>query len=100
MLSLGTPWGLARHRWVYTKFWLTLITAGLSISSLRPGINQAAAEGAVDINLVVAPSVSASVYFFITAVSVLKPWGLTKRGRKRRSGSGRAVDAAGARQPA
>ncbi|MEE1760402.1 hypothetical protein PUR53_15215, partial [Streptomyces sp. SP18BB07] len=26
VLSLGTPWGLARHRWVYTKYWLTLAT--------------------------------------------------------------------------
>ncbi len=37
VLALGTPWGLARHRWVWTKFWLTLITTGLSISSCAPG---------------------------------------------------------------
>lgn len=31
LLSLGTVWGLARHRWVYTKFWLTLATTSPSM---------------------------------------------------------------------
>lgn len=85
VLSLGTPWGLARHRWVWTKFWLTLVTAGLSIFSLRPGINEAAAQGVADINLVIAPSVATATYLFITAISVLKPWGPTRRGRRLRA---------------
>ncbi len=89
VLSLGTRWGLARHRWVYTKFWLTLVTVLLSVFSLRPGINHLAAEAAAgtpvpDINLVVAPSVATATYLFITAISVLKPWGLTKRGSRLR----------------
>ncbi|AXE79005.1 DUF2269 domain-containing protein [Streptomyces atratus] len=94
VLALGTPWGLARHRWVWTKFWLTLITAALSIFSLRPGINEAATRGAVDIDLVVAPSVATATYLFITAVSVLKPWGLTRHGRRLRiqAGAGKGVD--------
>ncbi|MDF6043563.1 DUF2269 domain-containing protein [Streptomyces sp. JH14] len=93
-LALGTPWGLARHRWVWTKFWLTLITTALSVFSLRPGINEAAARGAVDINLVVAPSVATATYLFITAISVLKPWGPTRRGRRLRvsASSGKSVD--------
>ncbi|MGW1813241.1 DUF2269 domain-containing protein [Streptomyces sp. NPDC002125] len=82
VLALGTPWGLARHRWVWTKFWLTLITAGLSVLSLRPGLDEAAARGAADIDLVIAPSVATATYVFITAISVLKPWGLTRRGRR------------------
>ncbi|MET7368291.1 DUF2269 domain-containing protein [Streptomyces sp. NPDC005566] len=85
VLSLGTPWGLARHRWVWTKFWLTLVTAGLSIFSLRPGIDEAAAQGSADINLVIAPSVATATYLFITAISVLKPWGPTRRGRRLRA---------------
>lgn len=94
VLSLGSPWGLARHRWVWTKFWLTLITASLSIFSLRPGINEAAASGVADINLVIAPSVATATYLFITAISVLKPWGLTRRGRRLRASTGsvKAVD--------
>ncbi|MEK8144088.1 hypothetical protein NKH18_26110 [Streptomyces sp. M10(2022)] len=55
VVALDSPWGLVRHRWVWTKFWLTLITAGLSIFLLRPGINEAAAKGVVDIDLVIAP---------------------------------------------
>ncbi|MCX5411375.1 DUF2269 domain-containing protein [Streptomyces sp. NBC_00059] len=90
VLALGTPWGLARHRWVWTKFWLTLITAGLSVFSLRPGIDEAAARGAADIDLVIAPSVATATYLFITAISVLKPWGPTRRGRRLRQARERA----------
>ncbi|MER6599419.1 DUF2269 domain-containing protein [Streptomyces parvus] len=102
VLALGTPWGLARHRWVWTKFWLTLITTGLSIFSLRPGIDAAAADGAVNINLVVAPSVATGTYLFITAISILKPWGLTRRGRRTRfsASSAKSVDARSPRQTA
>ncbi|MCX4963369.1 DUF2269 domain-containing protein [Streptomyces sp. NBC_00654] len=102
VLALGTPWGLARHRWVWTKFWLTLITAGLSIFSLRPGIDHAAASGTVDIDLVVAPAVATATYLFITAVSVLKPWGPTRRGRRPRvsASSVKGVDGRSSRRTA
>lgn len=94
VLSLGTPWGLAVHRWVWTKFWLTLVATGLSVFALRPGINEAAERGTADINLVVAPSVATATYLFITAISVLKPWGPTRRGRRLRvsARSAKAVD--------
>ncbi|MGW2630284.1 DUF2269 domain-containing protein [Streptomyces chattanoogensis] len=89
VLSLGTAWGLARHRWVYVKFWLTLVTVLLSVFSLRPGIDHLAAQAAAgtpapDIGLLIAPAVATATYFFITAVSVLKPWGRTKRGSRLR----------------
>ncbi|MGQ4447592.1 DUF2269 domain-containing protein [Streptomyces griseus] len=102
VLALGTPWGLARHRWVWIKFWLTLITTGLSIFSLRPGIDAAVADEVVDINLVIAPSVATATYLFITAISVLKPWGLTRRGRRLRisASSAKSVDAPSPRQTA
>ena len=45
VLSLGTPWDLARHRWVWTKFWLPLITAGLSVFALRPGHQRGRGRG-------------------------------------------------------
>ncbi|MFD9629162.1 DUF2269 domain-containing protein [Streptomyces violascens] len=98
VLSLGTRWGLARHRWVWIKFWLTLITLCLSAFLLRPEINSAVAAGVPDTSLVAAPVVSSSAYFFMTAISVLKPWGLTKRGRKYRAESRKVVDAAPVRQ--
>ncbi|MEU7026629.1 DUF2269 domain-containing protein [Streptomyces sp. NPDC046275] len=100
VLSLGTPWGLARHRWVWIKFWLTLATAAATIFALRPEINHAAAEGVPDSSLVAAPMVSTTAYLFMTAISVLKPWGLTRRGRRlRESAKSRAPRArAAARQ--
>jgi hypothetical protein len=98
VLSLGTRWGLARHRWVWIKFWLTLITLTLSAFVLRPEINSAVAAGVPDTSLVAAPVVSSSAYFFMTAISVLKPWGLTRRGRKHRAENRKVVDAAPVRQ--
>jgi uncharacterized membrane protein YgcG len=96
VLSLRTPWGLARHRWVYVKFWLTLVAVALSCFALRPELDSAAAavsagrpvEAAQD--LVIAPSVALALYTFLTAISVLKPWGLTARGRRLRA-AGRAT---------
>ncbi|MDT0446016.1 DUF2269 domain-containing protein [Streptomyces johnsoniae] len=88
VLSLGTPWGLIRYRWVLIKFVLTLITATASVFALRAGINEAAA--AVDAGtpvtdpggLVIPPAVALTAYLFMTAVSVLKPWGTTRWGRR------------------
>lgn len=81
VLSLGTHWGLARHHWVWIKFWGTLITLTASTFALRPTINHAAASGVADVSLIAAPSVASTAYFLMTALSVLKPWGLTQRGR-------------------
>ncbi|MCF3118484.1 DUF2269 domain-containing protein [Streptomyces arenae] len=111
LLSLGTPWGLARHRWVYAKFWLTLATTAASAFSLRPGINATAATVAAGdpltdpSGLIAGPIVSLSAYVFMTVISVLKPWGLTRRGRKQRGEMHRAsahkrVDAGDVRQTA
>ncbi|MET7763531.1 DUF2269 domain-containing protein [Streptomyces sp. NPDC005336] len=90
VLSLGTPWGLARYRWVWAKFWLTLGTTAATAFALRARINAAMADvtagravGATT-DLILAPSVSLSVYVFLTAISVVKPWGLTARGRRLR----------------
>ncbi|MEU1276964.1 DUF2269 domain-containing protein [Streptomyces sp. NPDC005805] len=91
VLSLGTHWGLARHRWVFLKFWLTLATTVASVLLLRPRVGEAAAavaEGSPagdPAGLVTGPAVSLSAYLFMTAVSVLKPWGLTRRGRRLRT---------------
>ncbi|KUJ67890.1 hypothetical protein ACZ90_23505 [Streptomyces albus subsp. albus] len=104
VLSLGTPWGLALHRWVYTKFWLTLAAAGASLLALRPRVHDAAAEvdrlragepvhGFPD--LIAAPSVATAIYLFLTAISVLKPWGLTARGRRRREATAARTAARG-----
>ncbi|KUO16546.1 DUF2269 family protein [Streptomyces dysideae] len=109
LLALGTPWGLARHRWVCTKFWLTLATTTATVFALRPGANSAvAAVAAVAAGgplpdpgeVLFGPIVSLSAYVFMTVISVLKPWGLTRRGRASRARARKAVDAERARQAA
>ncbi|MCL8013409.1 DUF2269 domain-containing protein [Streptomyces sp. AS02] len=95
VLSLGTQWGLARHRWVYVKFWVTLATTTATVFALRPGVNSAvgavAAGGPLPDagDVLFGPIVSLSAYVFMTVVSVLKPWGLTRRGRRLRAASAR-----------
>ncbi|MDN0196440.1 DUF2269 domain-containing protein [Streptomyces sp. S.PNR 29] len=90
-LSLGTKWGLARHRWVCAKFWLTLATTTATAFALRPAVNSAvtavAAGGPLPDagDVLFGPSVSLSAYVFMTAISVLKPWGPTRRGRRLRA---------------
>ncbi|MFF1732600.1 DUF2269 family protein [Streptomyces sp. NPDC058247] len=106
LLSLGTPWGLARHRWVYAKFWLTLATTAASIFALRPGVNAAVAAVTAGTplprpsDLVAGTIVSLTAYLFMTVISVLKPWGLTRRGRKQQLAARKAVDADRLRQTA
>ncbi|MGI5439645.1 DUF2269 domain-containing protein [Streptomyces shenzhenensis] len=90
VLSLGTPWGLARHRWVWIKFWLTLATTAATAFALRPGVHAAAAAVAggplPDAGAVLTgPGVSLAACVFMTVISVLKPWGPTRRGRRRRA---------------
>jgi hypothetical protein len=106
LLSLGTPWGLARHRWVWTKFWLTLATTTATVLALRPGVNTAVLAVAAGRPLpdagdvLFGPVVSLSAYLFMTVISVLKPWGLTRRGRKLRAAATPVRDARRARQTA
>ncbi|MFB8205117.1 DUF2269 domain-containing protein [Kitasatospora purpeofusca] len=91
LLSLGTTWGLLRYRWVATKFWLTLAATLASIFALRAFIHDAAgqvAAGTVPPDgrsphvLVIAPSVALTIYLTATVLSVVKPWGMTKRGKR------------------
>ncbi|MFE1027586.1 DUF2269 domain-containing protein [Streptomyces sp. NPDC058818] len=91
VLALGTPWGLARYRWVYTKFWLTLATATATVFALRPGVNSAVAavvagESLPDAgDVLFGPVVSLAAYVFMTVISLLKPWGPTRRGHRTRT---------------
>ncbi|MFJ6788625.1 DUF2269 domain-containing protein [Streptomyces angustmyceticus] len=103
VLSLRTSWGLARYHWVHAKFWPTLVTVLLSVFSLRPGINRLADEAAAgtsrpDLGLLVAPAVATATYLFSTAISVLKPWGPTKRGSRLREAQSAAARAGRSRR--
>jgi len=88
-LSLATPWGLFRYRWVLTKFWLTLAATAASVFALRARLNEAAQStadhptgsiasmhlGFERYNLVIVPSIALCVYLANVAIAVAKPWG-------------------------
>lgn len=85
---------------------MTLIATGLSVFGLRPEVDEAAIQAIADqqvtggSDLIIAPSVSLSMYPFMTVISVIKPWGLTKRGQRQRSRARTPVDAKEAHAPA
>lgn len=91
-LGLGTSWGLLRHRWVAVKLVVTVGATAATVFALRPNIVHAAGaaasgslpDGESANGLVAAPCVALTLYLFVTAVSVLKPWGLTGYGRRLR----------------
>ncbi|MEW2220909.1 DUF2269 domain-containing protein [Streptomyces sp. NPDC006990] len=87
LLSVGTRWGLARYWWVWIKFWLTLAATLASVLLFRTRIDSTVADVAagrpvLPYELVIPPLVSLSAYTFMTVISVLKPWGRTRRGRR------------------
>jgi hypothetical protein len=91
--SLRTPWGLFRHYWVLTKLLLTTF-ATLVLLAKMPLIGYAARRAAertstsadlhtAGIQLAVHATGGLLVLFVITALSVYKPWGLTRYGRRK-----------------
>jgi hypothetical protein len=94
-LALGSQWGLLRHYWVLTKLLLTLGLATASIFGLRARIAEAVGNlpavgvpasdvGMVGVWLVVLLPIALGVYATTTVLSIYKPWGLTRRGRRAR----------------
>ncbi|XVQ08452.1 DUF2269 family protein [Spirillospora sp. CA-255316] len=90
LLGVGTKWGLVRHTWVLTKLVLTVVTAVLTVVALRDSLNEAAAgmlaarpsAGDAADGLLFAPVVSLTCYMFMTVLSIYKPWGRTRWGRR------------------
>jgi hypothetical protein len=82
VLSLGTKWGLVKHRWVLVKFVLTVIAVVATTFSLRAGLHEAAdgVVGAAGGDVFAAACVSLAFYVFNTVLSVFKPWGRTRWG--------------------
>jgi hypothetical protein len=91
--SLGTPWGLFRHYWVLTKFFLTVFAAIVLLKKM-PLIGSAARRAAdttlssADLHAAAMPLVVHAaggilVLLVVTILSVYKPWGLTPYGRRK-----------------
>lgn len=97
IVAATSPWGLLRHRWVLVKLIATCAAVALSLLAL-PAMTRVAyqdtirhalaAERDAGTRLVIASSVSVALYLSLTAISILKPWGPTARGRRARGGAG------------
>lgn len=94
VIGLATPWGVLRYRWVVVKLVANIVAAGLSLFVLpvRTGaaldatatpVDAAVARGA-GTDLIIASSVSTTLYVTLTVIAVVKPWGRTGWGARQR----------------
>jgi hypothetical protein len=95
-LSIGTQWGLIRYYWVLTKFVITVALMAGGINVLGERLQLAAARvsdlpstmlthvevGAVRFQLLVGTTVALLLLVTATALSLYKPWGRTRFGRR------------------
>jgi hypothetical protein len=92
--SLGTPWGLFRHYWVLVKFTLTigatlllLLHQFTAVAGAARRVSLAAPGTLPDVGrlgnqLVLDAGLAVLVLLVITTLSVFKPWGKTRYGRR------------------
>lgn len=106
--SLGTRWGLVRHRWVLTKFLISstvlVVTPRLSVPRVHTMIERLHANvdpGALPTEIITVSIAAVLTLTTVTAISIHKPWGRTRWGRTadrghRRAGQRRNAGALGA----
>ena len=90
VVSVGTPWGLLRFRWVVVKLVTTvagMIFAGLYVSRMAVHAADVTATDAyadltaVDWQIRLGAVVMVAMLMVNTTLSVFKPWGRTRRGQ-------------------
>jgi hypothetical protein len=95
--ALGTQWGLFQHYWVLVKFLLTILaTAALLLhqfTAVEEAANRVSGTAAgtlpgtelsrLGTQLVGDASLAILVLLAVTTLSVFKPWGLTRYGRRK-----------------
>jgi hypothetical protein len=91
--SLGTTWGLLRHYWVLIKFLITVFATVVLLVHMQPTtyLAKVASESvlsssdlrATRIQLVVDAAAALLTLLVATVLSVYKPSGLTKYGRRK-----------------
>ncbi|MFE9023899.1 hypothetical protein ACFYNL_35765 [Streptomyces sp. NPDC007808] len=91
--SLGTVWGLWRHYWVIAKLLITMLATALLLVHMQPvgHVADAAARAALvggelqgmRIQLIADAAAAAVALVTAAALSVFKPRGLTRYGRRR-----------------
>lgn len=90
VLSLGTKWGLLTHYWIVSKLVLNVIVILSGINLVKRFLEQAVAAtsgpggepGAAGLLLASASTTNLSLLIAATVISVYKPWGKTRRGRR------------------
>lgn len=90
--GLGTPWGLFRHYWVVIKLVITVVAALVLLSELEPIRSMADAASSRTLSsgdlrterssLIVHSGIGVVVLLIPTVLSIYKPKGLTRRGRR------------------
>jgi hypothetical protein len=91
LVAATSPWGLLRYRWVLVKLIATCAAVLLSLPAMTRIAYQDATQHALAAardagnRLIIASSVSVALYLSLTAISILKPWGRTARGRRHAS---------------
>jgi hypothetical protein len=89
--SLGTTWGLFRHYWVLAKMFLTVFATIVLLLKVIGYVARVAATTALSsadlgrprMELVVHAAGGLLVLLVIAILSVFKPWGLTRYGRRK-----------------
>ncbi|RZT78049.1 hypothetical protein EV382_1228 [Micromonospora violae] len=97
VVSLGTPWGLLKHRWVLAKLVIALALPFLAVFE-GPWIEELEARsasgpietGTTGMLLIGAMGLFATLLWAATILSVFKPGGRTRWGRSRDARVGRA----------
>ena len=92
LLGWGTKWGLVRYRWVAVKLVVTVALCTLIVVLLEPGMAEVAEYGRTLPDGATAPDAVSELFFppavslialtFAIVLSVVKPWGRTRRRAK------------------
>nr|WP_232328065.1 PDR/VanB family oxidoreductase [Kibdelosporangium sp. MJ126-NF4]CEL16512.1 Flavodoxin reductases (ferredoxin-NADPH reductases) family 1; Vanillate O-demethylase oxidoreductase [Kibdelosporangium sp. MJ126-NF4] len=89
VVALGTPWGLAEHWWVLVKFVISLsIPAAAAVESrwvtelVARTADPAGEPGTLGVSLAAVVGGFAVLLWTATTLSVVKPWGRTRWGRR------------------
>ncbi|WP_406729733.1 hypothetical protein WJ438_18770 [Streptomyces sp. GD-15H] len=104
--SLGTAWGLLRHYWVLAKLLITVLATLVLLVHMQPighmadVVTRATLSGGeqagLRIQLVVNAAAALVVLLGAVTLSIIKPRGMTRHGRRRRrEATARAVVRAG-----
>jgi MFS superfamily sulfate permease-like transporter len=100
VLALSTPWGLIRHWWVIVKCVIAIVLTATALLLMLPRLPEIIAGDGdpARMQMLVLRLGALLLLLAATAISVVKPWGKTPRGRRLQRAGGRPEKRAG-KQP-